>query len=152
MAYKEYMKQFREENKEKIKEKNKEWYETNKEKQKEWHKKWYETNKNRIKEKDKQYREANKEKKKEYLKQYSKTENGKKSNTIRRWKNRGLTDTDIDYIYDLYKNTTNCWVCNHDFSKNCKCMDHEHETGMFRQIICKKCNLHDNWKNYSEIV
>jgi len=168
---KERTKEYYEANKERIKERTKKYHEANKERikerTKEYCKKYRQENKESIKEYTKTYRQANREiineKKKEYYeanreiinekgKEYFKTENGKKSGTICRWKNYGLTDTDVDYIYDLYKNTTNCWVCNHDFSKYWKCMDHNHETGEFRQILCNKCNCHDSWKKYSEIV
>jgi len=137
MDRKEYMKQYRQ---------------GNKEKQREYDKKYRQANKERIKEYDKKYYEANKERKKEYDKKYSNTENGKKRSRISNWKWKGLTDNDLDYIYDLYKNTTNCWVCNHDFSKYWKCMDHNHSTGEFRQILCVKCNCNDSWKHYSEWV
>ena len=65
-------KEYRESNKDKIKEYSKEYYESNKDKikeyYKEYNKKYYESNKDKIKE----YRESNKDKIKEYNKEYSK--------------------------------------------------------------------------------
>jgi hypothetical protein len=55
-------KEWRENNKEKIKEKNKEYYEDNKEHYKEYSKEYYENNKEKIKEYSKEYRENNKDK------------------------------------------------------------------------------------------
>ena len=63
---KEYNKEYREINKEKIKEYNKLYRETNKE----YNKEYKETNKEKIKENNKLYREANKEKKNLYNKNY----------------------------------------------------------------------------------
>jgi len=67
-------KEYREENKEKLREQNKEYYENNKERIKEYHKEYqkeyYETHKERIKEYDKIYRETNKETIKEQKKEY----------------------------------------------------------------------------------
>ena len=160
---KEYQKKYREAKKEKQKEYQKKWYEQNKQKvlerQKEYHKDWYESNK----EKSKDYYEANKQKVKDYYesnkqkvlerqKEYRQSESGRKANCKSKWKIRGLTDNDFDYIYNLYINTARCWVCSHDFSKYWKCMDHNHETGEFRQILCHNCNINDRWKNHSEIV
>ena len=59
---KEYHQQYAKANKEKIKENQKQYQEANKEKLKEYKKIYIEANKEKIKEKDKQYREANKEK------------------------------------------------------------------------------------------
>jgi len=73
---------YRQENKEKIKEKSKKyrirckntvikkWYEKNKEKHKETQKKWYEKNKEKLKEFRKKYRDENKDKRKQYDKEY----------------------------------------------------------------------------------
>jgi len=63
---KEQMKEYHQNNKEKIKERKKEWHEDNKEKIKEYEKEYYENNKEKIK----QYCEDNKEKILEYQKDY----------------------------------------------------------------------------------
>ncbi len=129
---KEYKKQYRENNKQKITEQNKEYYQTNKEKIKECKKEYYTNNKQKLDEQNKEYYQ---------------TPNGKKSNTIGRWKRCGLIHDNYNEIYDLYLNTNKCNVCNYVFDKsNCRCMDHCHTTGLFRQILCNKCNTHDNWK------
>jgi hypothetical protein len=65
-------KEYREQNKEQIKEKKKIYAEQNKEKLKELHKEYYETNKEDLKEKMQEYYEANKEKIQAYKKEYRK--------------------------------------------------------------------------------
>ena len=121
----------------------------------------YLNNKDKIKEQKKQYRLANKEKiaelnKEHYLnnkehiaeqhKQYYKTENGKKSYRITTWKQRGVITENFDELYDKYINTNNCEECNVElihgnFGNNKKCLDHDHETGQFRNVLCCGCNL-----------
>jgi hypothetical protein len=60
--FKEYIKYYRKENKDKIKKKNKEYREKTKEQRDEYNKNYYEQNKNDIKMKRKIYREQNKKK------------------------------------------------------------------------------------------
>ena len=79
------IKEYHEDNKEKIKQYQKEWYEDNKEKILEKMKEYYEDNKENKKIYDKEYRENNKEKIKEYrehnkekIKEYKKEYNSKK--------------------------------------------------------------------------
>lgn len=67
---KELNKQYKEDNKDKIKEVNKKYYEDNKDKLKELNKQYYQDNKDKIKEQKKQYYEDNKDKIKEHQKQY----------------------------------------------------------------------------------
>jgi len=64
------VKEYYQDNKEKIKENRKDYYQDNKEKIKENRKDYYEINKEKIKEKDKEYYLNNKEKKKEYREKY----------------------------------------------------------------------------------
>ena len=133
MVYKdpEYKRKYYERNKEKIKQQREE----NKEKKKAYNKAYRERNKEQIKEYNK-----------EYKKEYYQTENGKKRNIIKNWEQRGLIHADYDILYDTYINTHKCDICGKEF-KNTKdrCMDHDHDTGLFRHILCKSCNNHDSW-------
>ncbi len=103
----------------------------------------------------KAYRQANKEKIAEQHKAYFQTPAGKKRETINNWKKRGIIG-DLSFIYDeYYLNCERCWVCGRDFSVYNKCCDHDHsitDKENFRQILCNKCNVHDSWKNHSELV
>ncbi len=66
------------------------------------------------------------------------------------WKKRGLKYREgqtYDIIYSYYKNIDRCEKCgikldNKDQLK-VKCMDHDHKTGYFRQILCWNCNIND---------
>jgi len=125
-----------------------------KQKQKEYNKKYNEKNKEQIKEKRKEqrkeYYEQNKEKikeyKKEYLKEYFQTDQGKKAHKISKWKQSGLICEDYDKLYEHYINTNECDNCGIElvegnYGSNKKCMDHSHRTGLFRNILCNKCNI-----------
>ena len=61
--------------------------------------------------------------------------------TISTWKTRGVVYDDFDNLYATYINTMNCNHCSKEF-KNTRDrhLDHCHETGAFRMIVCQKCN------------
>ena len=130
------------------------------EEQKQKKREWYEKNKQRLLEKQKEYYENNKEKIKQYKKEYAKSESGKetiknyfkspqgrKSKLIGEWKYSGVIHDNFDELYEKYIRTTNCEVCNKDLSTTKKCLDHDHDTGKFRYVLCNGCNIYDNWKN-----
>ena len=129
-----YDKTYREKNKDKIKKRDKEY-----------RKDYYEKNKGYYKEYMKEWRENNKDKTKEHQKKYLKDPINIKTQRILNWKGRGLICDDIDKLYDHYIKSTNCELCNVDFinDKGLKqrCMDHDHETGLFRNVVCKLCNI-----------
>ena len=64
--------------------------------------------------------------------------------TIYNWKKRGVKG-DYKKLYDIYINTTNCDICKVKLisgirGNNKKCLDHDHITGEFRNILCNTCN------------
>ena len=104
----------------------------------------------RDKEKQKEYNRlryiANKDKLKEIQKAYRQTPQGKKTDTMRSWRRIGVNEVN-DAMYDRYINTHCCDVCNKEFKNSRdRHLDHNHETGDFRQILCQSCNTYDNWK------
>tara|TARA_R110000823_G_scaffold273243_1_gene392294 strand:+ start:325 stop:768 length:444 start_codon:yes stop_codon:yes gene_type:complete len=69
-----------------------------------------------------------------------------KTHAISNWKRKGVIYHDFDELYEVYIKTMNCSHCEKDF-KNTKdrCLDHDHDTGAFRKIVCQTCNIHDNY-------
>lgn len=143
----EYQKEYREKNKAKIKEENKKYYELNKEKAREYKKEYREKNKEQIKEYIKEYYELNKGQLNYKNRVYQKTPNGKKTTRITHWKQRGVISNNFDELYETYLSQTNCEECNVELTYNrnttptTKCLDHNHETGEFRNILCQRCNV-----------
>jgi len=69
-----------------------------------------------------------------------------KYNAIYDWKKRGLICDDYNALYETYIKTTECQHCKTEFTeKNCRCMDHDHTTGLFRKIVCHRCNSNDTY-------
>jgi len=119
----------------------KNYYEKNKEKIKETRKKYIENNKEKIACQVKEYAKNNKEK----ILEYRKTEKCKKCFKISNWKKYGVVSDDFDKLYDYYINCRNCELCNIELIEgNCgnnkKTLDHDHDTGLFRNVLCNTCN------------
>jgi hypothetical protein len=128
--HKEDYKEYRENNKEYFKE----YREKNKEKQREYLKEYYQNNKEKINEQSR-----------EYQKEYKQTEAGKKATRINNWKRMGVKSDDYNSLYEYYLNCKNCEECNVElvegrYGNNKKCLDHDHNTGQFRNVLCCSCN------------
>jgi len=136
---------------EKLKEYKRQYYLKNKKKISEKNKDYRDNNKDSIKEYQKEYQINNSEKLKEYRQEYQKeyygTEQYWKTHRISNWKQIGVIHSNYDELYEKYINTENCELCNCKLTydtpstKTTKCLDHNHDTGEFRYILCWNCNI-----------
>jgi len=106
-------------------------------------KNYYDNHEKRLKyEKEKR----NTEEHKKYMKEFRASDAGKKSARITRMKRLGIVSDDYEALYERFKNTTHCEDCNIELvggnnGANRKCTDHDHKTGVFRNIVCHTCNM-----------
>jgi len=117
---------------------------------KEWYKKWHEKNKEERNKKAKEWykniTEEQKEHRKEVRKEYDKTEQGKKTRRINVWKSHGIKSEDYEELYEIFINTIKCEECDIELTYGSKgntrkCLDHDHKTGLFRNVLCHSCNV-----------
>jgi len=128
--------------KEQAKAYNKAKYEANKEEIAAQRKAYYIANKDKIVAHRKARYEANKDK----SKAYSKTEQGKKVSRMSKWRSYGVNNV-TDELHDYFMNCDKCEVCGKEFAETIKkCLDHDHDTGDFRFVLCYSCNTRDSWK------
>jgi len=63
--------------------------------------------------------------------------------TIANWVKRGILSDDYDILYDYHMSINECQLCNITFDKvikNQRCLDHDHQTGLYRKTLCRSCN------------
>lgn len=68
-----------------------------------------------------------------------KTEAGKKSCRSKSWKIQGVNITYEEYLEKYQKLDGCCEICN--IKLDSLCVDHNHETGNIRGLLCTACNL-----------
>tara|TARA_R110000772_G_scaffold13777_5_gene40382 strand:- start:236 stop:652 length:417 start_codon:yes stop_codon:yes gene_type:complete len=67
----------------------------------------------------------------------------KRSKTISNWKKQGINILNREHGHEVYKkymDTTNCELCDILLPEK-RDLDHDHETGEIRNIVCHKCNM-----------
>ena len=118
-------KAYSEKNKERKKANNKAYNEKNKEKIRAYARAYYENNKEKLNVKHKAYREKNKDKKRE--------------SELKRNFGIGLHEYDLMFTEQKGK----CACCGshqNELTKNLA-VDHDHDTGLIRGLLCNHCNL-----------
>jgi hypothetical protein len=83
---------------------------------------------------------------KKRMAEYRQSEAGKKSARISNWKLWGIISDDYDALYTKWKETTHCEECDVELiegneGKHKKVIDHDHKTGLVRNIVCNSCNV-----------
>jgi len=121
-----------------------EYYKKNKEHKLEYKREWTKNNIGYMK----KYHENNKEREEEYRQ----TERSKMMMKINRLISQGVIYYDMEELYYTWKMTTHCHYCNVElvegnYGSSKKCLDHDHETGEPRGVICQTCNIKDVFKN-----
>ena len=127
------------------------------EERKQYMKEYRQKNKDKINQKNKEYRQKNKDKIEEYyqknkdkLAQYRQTPQGKKTHRISQWKHQGIICDDFCALYDHFIKTSYCDACKVELTYDkyntatTKCLDHDHtitDRPNFRNVLCNSCNV-----------
>ena len=99
---------------------------------------WYQLNKERV-----SVYNAQRYTYHDYINKYQKI------NLLSSWKLRGFDflNYTTDEIWKIYKETEECFYCGVSFENRKKNLDHCHDTGAIRGVICTSCNKLDVLKN-----
>ena len=94
---------------------------------------------------------------KEQRKIYNASAHGKMTIKTQKWLSGpdGLkveSEEELQGIYCLWLESTNCEKCGNGYTQhNEPCMDHDHYTGKFRNILCHPCNMKIKVSNTSGV-
>jgi hypothetical protein len=106
----------------------------------EYNRKYYQANKEKRKQQFRKYREENAEYFRNYMREYQLKNKDALSESRRAWR-YGMT---VDEMNERLEEAGDiCPICHAAYGTETtkKCIDHCHETGEIRGIICNKCNI-----------
>lgn len=107
-----------------------------------WARNYYEKNKDKINMKSLEYQKLHPRDRSEYSKEYSKQwrENNQKEYKERTFRASGINLTYEEYIDLLEEQKGLCLICGGNRTNKILQVDHNHETGNVRGLLCSKCN------------
>ena len=70
---------------------------------------------------------------------YDASDAGQKRMRIGRWKQQGIDITHDEYVDKYNRLQGKCQICSKQFET--LCVDHNHETGKVRGLLCRPCNI-----------
>lgn len=139
---KEYQKQWYNDNRENVIERQKNYNEANKEIRREYEKEWRKNNKEKVREGKRKYYLANKEKRKKYLKDNFERDKEKRSKYYQTAKLKKYGLNEEQYLERFNNQNGCCRICgtSQEKLKSSLHIDHNHKTGKVRGLLCVKCN------------
>jgi hypothetical protein len=110
-----------------------------KEERKEYMKEYYQKNKDKLNKYQKEYDKKHRKSKKEYDKKYREKNKGDKKEYQKKYTLKRSYGISTDQYNDMMnKQNGKCSICNEPLKK--PNIDHEHQTGYVRDILCHNCN------------
>ena len=102
---------------------------------------YYAENKDKIAAYGKAWYAENPEKMAAYKKAYYATQNGKKVNRESKWRQYGIKDMTVELYEKMLKEQNGkCFICGSLSNGRNLDVDHSHETGEVRGLLCAQCN------------
>lgn len=144
-----YDKQYRQKNKERIRAYRQEYYRKNKEKIIGKERRYRAENKEKIRIRNREYYKKNKDKIIKKTVAWGKKNRNKTKEYSQRWWCKHIYKTTMEKLTNLRNNQKTCQICGKKKPRGKElCIDHDHETGQVRGLLCDACNWGiGNFKN-----
>lgn len=120
-----------------VAERNKRYYADNKEAEQERYQTYYQANRDDLREKSRAWSAAHKDHRSAYNRAYHELDPEQRSMRWREWR-YGLTAEDYTSLLEAQRGV--CGICHTEPNSKPLAVDHDHETGAVRGLLCGTCN------------